>query len=62
MEADFDFIHIDMDNLLAVGANLRDLAIKIDRISTARATGNNNANDSCFLFHFSAILSKTAEN
>jgi len=51
MEADFHLIKVDVDDFLAVGADLRHLAVEVDRISTAGTAGNDNANDFCFLLH-----------
>jgi len=51
MEAHFDLIQIDVDDLFAVGAHFRDLPIEIDRISATGAARNDNTNDLCFLLH-----------
>ena len=51
MEADFDFIQIDMYHFLTVGANLRNLTVKIDWISATGTARNDNTDDLCFLLH-----------
>src|SRR5260221_10403408 len=51
VEADFNFIKVDVYDFLTVGANLGNLAVKVDRISTARTARDDNTNDFCFLLH-----------
>ena len=51
MEADFDLIEIDMNDFLAIRADLRHLAIEIDGIPTARTACDDDPDDLCLLLH-----------
>ncbi len=51
VEAHFDLIQVDVDDLFAVGAHFRHLPVEIDRISATGAARNDNTNDLCFLLH-----------
>ena len=57
MKTHLDLIHIDVNQLLAIGADLRDLPVKIDRVAATGAVRNNNPDDLCSLFHLN-VLSK----
>ena len=52
MKTYFNFIKVNVYNFFAVCTNFCNLSIKINRVSTTRATCNNQANHLCFLFHY----------
>lgn len=56
MQAHLNLIEVDVDQFFTIRANFGDLTVKIDWISTAWATRNDNANDSCLMLHSGAFL------
>jgi hypothetical protein len=57
MQADFHLVKVDMHELFAVCTYLCDLAIKVNRVSAAGATRDNDADDSCLMLHVTTFLS-----
>ncbi len=58
VETHLDFIEVDMHDFLTIRTNFRNLSVKINRVSTHRATCNYNTDDLCFLLHDVAVLSR----